>query len=158
MTSTYVPSRPTILRDLVRLTAVVASLLAGSIHLAVLPEHWQEWWGYGLFFAVSGVAQLLLALLLCLPPRLPVVLGGIAGNLVIVVTYVLTRTVGVPLGPHGGAPEEVGLADLVATGAELALVVALVVLLAGRVRAWTLNVLLAAGVALWATRALGWLG
>lgn len=158
MTSTYVPSRPALPRDLLRLTAVVASLLAAAIHLAVLPEHWQEWWAYGLFFAVSGVAQLMLALLLCLPPRLVVVLGGIAGNVAIVVLYVVTRTVGVPFGPHGGAPEEVGLPDLVATGAELALVVALVVLLTGRIRSWILNGLLVTGLALWAARALGWLG
>ena len=26
------------------------SLVAGLIHLWVMPEHFEEWWGYGVFF------------------------------------------------------------------------------------------------------------
>jgi hypothetical protein len=33
------------------------SLLAALIHLRVMPEHFEEWWGYGTFFLVCTVAQ-----------------------------------------------------------------------------------------------------
>ena len=34
------------------------SLIAGLIHLLVMPEHFEEWWGYGTFFLVAAVAQI----------------------------------------------------------------------------------------------------
>jgi hypothetical protein len=30
------------------------SLIAGLIHLWVMPEHFEEWWGYGTFFLVPA--------------------------------------------------------------------------------------------------------
>src|SRR3712207_9134364 len=60
------------------------------------------------------------------PSRPLLLLLGVGGNLSIVVLYLLTRTVGIPFfGPHAGEVEGVGVADLSATAAELALVVAL---------------------------------
>jgi cell filamentation protein len=37
--------------------ASALSLLAGLIHLWVTPEHFEEWWGYGLFFMFAAAAQ-----------------------------------------------------------------------------------------------------
>src|SRR5215217_7330059 len=37
--------------------AAALSLLAGLIHLWVAPEHFEEWWGYGVFFLVAGAVQ-----------------------------------------------------------------------------------------------------
>jgi hypothetical protein len=55
-----------------------------------------------------------------------VLLAGIAGNLAIVVLYLLTRTVGIPLlGPEAGKVEGVGLADLGATTSEMGIALAL---------------------------------
>ena len=34
-------------------------LLAAAIHLWVVPEHLEEWWGYGAFFLVVAIAQVL---------------------------------------------------------------------------------------------------
>jgi hypothetical protein len=34
-------------------TVAALSLLAGLIHLWVMPEHFEEWWGYGTFFLVG---------------------------------------------------------------------------------------------------------
>ncbi len=31
-------------------TVAALSLLAALIHLWVMPEHFEEWWGYGAFF------------------------------------------------------------------------------------------------------------
>jgi hypothetical protein len=107
--------------------AATLSLVAALIHLWVMPEHFEEWWGYGTFFLGSAAAQALYApvLLLC-PNRTAVLLLGIGGNLAIVVLYVITRTVEIPFfGPHAGEVEGMGLADLCATASELGIVGAL---------------------------------
>src|SRR3712207_991194 len=111
--------------------AAVFSLLAALIHLWAMPEHFEEWWGYGTFFLVSAVAQGSYgAALLRRPSRPLLLLLGVGGNLSIVVLYLLTRTVGIPFfGPHAREVEGVGVADLSATAAELALVVALLAVL-----------------------------
>ena len=113
--------------------AAAFSLLAALIHLWVIPEHFEEWWGYGAFFLISAAAQGAYAAALLRWPRRPLLLLGIWGNVWIIVLYLLTRTVGIPFfGPHAGEVEGVGVADLFATTSELALVVALLgVLLRG---------------------------
>jgi hypothetical protein len=113
--------------------AAAFSLIAALIHLWVIPEHFEEWWGYGAFFLISAVAQGAYSAALLRWPRRPLLLLGIGSNVSIIVLYLLTRTVGIPLfGPHAGDVEGVGFADLCATTSELALVVALLgVLLRG---------------------------
>jgi hypothetical protein len=115
-------------------TVATLSLLAGLIHLWVMPEHFQEWWGYGAFFLVAAVAQVVyVPLLLRWTNRTVVLLLGIAGNSAIVLLYLLTRVVGVPLfGPEAGEVEGVGIIDVCATSEEVAIVVALGVLLLRR--------------------------
>ena len=106
--------------------AAVFSLLAAGIHLWAMPEHFEEWWGYGAFFLVSAVAQGSYAAALLHRPSRPLLLLGVGGNFSIIALYLTTRTVGIPFfGPHAGEVERVGIADLFATVAELALVVAL---------------------------------
>jgi len=106
--------------------AAALSLLAALIHLWVVPEHFEEWWGYGAFFLVAAAAQVLYAPLVLLWPIRIVLLLGIAGNLAIVVLYLLTRTVGIPLfGPGAGEVEGVGFIDLCATTSEVGIAVAL---------------------------------
>ena len=113
--------------------AAASSLSAALIHLWVIPEHFEEWWGYGTFFLISAVAQGAYAAALLRRPRRPLLLLGIGGNVSIIVLYLLTRTVGIPFfGPNAVEVEGVGVADLCATMSELALVVALLgVLLRG---------------------------
>ena len=113
--------------------AAAFSLSAALIHLWVIPEHFEEWWGYGTFFLISAIAQGAYAAALLRWPRRPLLLLGIGGNVSIIVLYLLTRIVGIPFfGPHAGEVEGVGVADLFATTSELALVVALLgVLLRG---------------------------
>ena len=50
-------------RDLCLLTYSVASAATGAaaIHYAVVAEHFDEWWGFGVFFVASAVAQLVWA-------------------------------------------------------------------------------------------------
>ena len=111
--------------------AVTLTLVAASVHAWATREHFEEWWGYGIFFMLVAVAQGLYGPALIRSPRRPVLLlTGVGGNLAIIVLYLVTRTVGVPfIGPHAGEIEEVGVIDLAATLAEVVLVVALAALL-----------------------------
>src|SRR5215218_7861729 len=86
--------------------AAAFSLLAALIHLWVIPEHFEEWWGYGTFFLISAAAQGVYAAALPHWPRRPLLLLGIGGNVSIIILYLLTRTVGIPFfGPHAGEVE-----------------------------------------------------
>jgi len=106
--------------------ASALSLLAGLIHLWVTPEHFEEWWGYGAFFLVAAAAQILYVPIVLLLPTRMVLLGGIVGNLAIVVLYLLTRMVGIPLfGPEAGEVEGFGFVDVCPTTSEVGIAVAL---------------------------------
>ena len=99
------------------------SLLAALIHLLVTPEHFEEWWGYGTFFLIAAVAQGAYGAALLRWPCRPLLLLGLGGNLSIVVLYLVTRTVGIPVfGPRAGEVEGFGAADVCATVSELAIV------------------------------------
>lgn len=114
-------------------TVASLSLIAGLIHLWVMPEHFQEWWGYGTFFLVAALAQVAYVPLLLRWPNRTVLVLGIVGNSAIVLLYLLTRGVGIPLfGPEAGEIEEVGIIDVCATSSEAAIVVALGALLLWR--------------------------
>ena len=102
--------------------AAVLSLFAALVHLAVTPEHLAEWWGYGAFFLIAAVAQFLYAPLLLRRPSRRVLLAGVLGNSAIVLLYLVTRTLGVPLfGPEAGEIEAVGALDACATLSEVVL-------------------------------------
>jgi hypothetical protein len=144
-------TRPELLR-----VAMALSALAGVIHVLNVQEHLEEWWGYGLFFLFASGAQLYYALGLYLvarmgpsgadgaPPRGDegfFLLGcsrkrwfqvGIAGNAAILLLYVVTRTVGIPLfGPAAGEVEPVTAIGLVSKVAEAGLIACLAALLRG---------------------------
>jgi hypothetical protein len=107
-------------------TVATLSLLAALIHLWVMPEHFQEWWGYGMFFLVAAIAQGVYVPLLLRWPNRNVLLLGIVGNSAIVLLYLLTRVMGIPLlGPEAWEVERVGIIDVCATTSEAAMVVAL---------------------------------
>ncbi|MGH2705200.1 MAG: hypothetical protein ACRDJ4_08920 [Actinomycetota bacterium] len=101
--------------------AVVAipTLGAAAIHLAVTPEHLAEGALVGSFFLIAGLVQALWAFLLLrgAPGRL--LLAGAAGNLALVALWSVSRTSGLPFGPHPGIPEPVGRPDLGAVAFEL---------------------------------------
>jgi hypothetical protein len=130
---------------LVRLAAAL-SLAAAALHAALVQQHLQEWWGYGLFFVVASVAQGGYGLLLFALPARPrwdaaqwrawrrgLYAAGMVGNLAVIGLYVVTRTVGIPwFGPAAGEVEAIGDLDLATKGAEL-LTVACLALLTYRV-------------------------
>ncbi len=109
--------------------AAVLSFVAGLIHLVVGPEHFEEWLGYGLFFAVATVAQVMYALLIVAwKPTRSLLLVGIIGNGLIIGLYLVTRTLGIPFfGPHAGDVEPVGVLDTISKIVELGLIACLIV-------------------------------
>jgi hypothetical protein len=110
------------------------SVAAGIIHLAVMPEHFAEWPGYGLFFLVAAAAQLGYAgLLLTRTADRNLLLAGIAGNGLIIAFYLVTRTLGIPFfGPHAGEVEAIGVLDAASKIIELALIGCLAAILRRR--------------------------
>ncbi len=105
------------------------SLAAALIHLIAMPEHFEEWWGYGAFFLVTAVFQAAYGAVLLRRLRPWLLYLGIAVNLGVIALWLVTRTASVPFfGPHAGEVEDVGALDVAATSVELALVF---VLLAG---------------------------
>jgi hypothetical protein len=132
--------------------AALLSLAAGYVHLAYMDSHWRDWWAYGAFFLATGVFQVVFGLVVLRWPRPLVALAGIAANLGIVGMYVYSRTEGVPLGPHEHVKEVAGGVDIATTAGEIVIVALLLCLVGPRLRRWTVNLMLAGGVLLWAMR------
>jgi hypothetical protein len=160
------------------LLAAGSSLVAGAAHVWVVPEHLQEWVAAAVFFVVLAVLQVGFAVLLLVRPEPAVLVLGALGTLGLVVFYVLTRTVDLPLlpplGAHSGSHlpvewgvgngvpvypgegfEEVGTPDLVCLAAELVLLVSLLAVLPARARRRTADLAVVAGGVLLALRVLG---
>ena len=139
-----------------RVIAAALSAMAGVVHLWVLPGHAEESWLYGLFFLVAGLGQLLCALFLLSLHRINVIaLLGVVGNGGVLATYVLSRTVGVPLGPHAWEPEEVAGLDYTTSAAEVLLIGVLVAMLGGPSRRLAINAVFGLGVVLWVALSFG---
>jgi hypothetical protein len=113
------------------LRAEVASTLLGAavIHAAQAPSHLAEWWAAGVTFVGLAAAQALLGAAAAL--RTDRWLWQLAQvvSLATIGLWVLSRTVGLPVGPEAGLPEPVGRADLAATGLETVTVLAATLLL-----------------------------
>jgi hypothetical protein len=108
--------------SLVTYSVASASTGAAAIHYAVVAEHFDEWWGFGLFFVASAVAQLVWAVAVVASRSRFLIWVGVIGNAAIVLLWVVTRTVGTLVGPEPATPEPIGLADSVATAFELTIV------------------------------------
>lgn len=110
-------------------SAALLSIAAAVIHSYVIPEHLDEWWGYGAFFIAATVLQGLYGIVILLQPWLydkdgtrlansagyerPLYLLGIIGNTAVIGLYVVTRTIGIPLfGPEAGEVEQVTMVGL----------------------------------------------
>jgi hypothetical protein len=118
-------------------------LVAASSHGALAPEHFSQWWGYGLFFLGAASLQMVWGLALltnAINPRDSgrhwhglttwFYLMGILGNTFALALYVVTRTVGIPyFGTLAGEVECVAPIDVVTKAAELATVILLVIAL-----------------------------
>jgi hypothetical protein len=113
------------------LRVVVASTLLGAaaIHAAQAPSHLAEWWVAGVTFVGLAAAQALLGAAAAVWSDRWVWQLAQALSLAAIGLWVVSRTVGLPIGAEAGLPEPVGRADLAATGLEAATVLAASLLL-----------------------------
>jgi hypothetical protein len=131
---------------------------AGVIHLVMVPSHMDEWALEGIGFALAGWFQLVFAALVLLKPSKVLLTAGIAVNAALIAAWAVSRTAGIPFGPHAGHPETASFIDLACVGIEAGLI-ALAALLVARPEfgsSWTRAdafVLVSAGVLALATAA-----
>lgn len=92
--------------------AALASAGAALIHIAVTPNHWREWLLSGVFFAALALFQVVWAWLVVVRPSATMLAAGIMVNLGSVALWALSRTAGLPFGPHAGEPELVQAAGI----------------------------------------------
>ncbi|HVS69015.1 MAG TPA: hypothetical protein VHE56_10715 [Mycobacteriales bacterium] len=102
----------------------LGSAAAACVHFVVMPEHFREATIYGLFFAIAATMQLGFAVLTLARPSRSLVRAGLAGNASVVLLWLCTRTLAIPLGPAAGTTEAVSGLDVLATSFELVIVAA----------------------------------
>jgi hypothetical protein len=119
------------LRDAARLLLAAAAIGAGTVHVAFAPTHLAEWLPLGLAFLTTGVLQILWGVHISRHESPRALLTGGGFSLTFVGVYLMSRTVGLPLGPGAFEPEAIGTADLVCCALEL-LVITGALLLRGR--------------------------
>jgi len=135
--------------------AAALSLLAGWAHMAYLGTHFHQWWAYGVFFAAAGTGQAAFAAVILRWPRTSVALIAIVGNLAIIGMYIISRTVGVPLGPNAHQVEYGTAPDLLTTAAEVVLICVLLALVETSTRRLVMALLVVATLALAVMRLTG---
>jgi signal transduction histidine kinase len=114
-----------------RLLLMACSVGAALVHADVIDSHFQVSALYGWFFVLSAFTQLAWGLLAVWRLDRALLVWGAVGNGLIVLLWVVTRTVGLPVGPQPWQPETTGAFDVLATALELALVAGAIVLLTG---------------------------
>jgi hypothetical protein len=108
----------------------MAGIAAAAINLAAAATIGSSNDQYLAFFTAVGVAQIVWAVIaLAWAPRWWLALGA-AGNLVVVATWVVSRTAGLPFGPAAGITLPAHFPDSLATALETVVVVGAAALLA----------------------------
>ena len=101
--------------DPLLVVTTLASIGAGVVHGAVAPEH-TNWWVSVVFFVSLAAFQIAWGVFVLLRrPATPVLALGIAVNLGALVTWTVSRTSGMPIGPHQGSAEPAARADIIAS-------------------------------------------
>lgn len=104
------------------LLTVALVLGAANLHLFLTPKHFREGPQFGLFFFAADLFQLWLAFALLLMPGPRVYRIGLWGSAAIAATWTLTRLIPPPGAPR---PEPIEIWGVLATGLEIAAIVAL---------------------------------
>ncbi len=106
-------------------TFAILSFGAAAIHFAVSPEHFGEWVPFGVAFACLAWFQLLWAAAYLARPAPRWASAAVVVNAGVVIVWVWSRTIGLPIGPDPGATEPVGFADALSSAFEALLVLGL---------------------------------
>jgi hypothetical protein len=116
------PGRTVALHTPLAVIAAVLSLAAAGIHFAVISEHLEEDVLFGVLFFALGWFQLIWAQVYLVWPRSPVAQLAIVINLGAVLVWIMSRTVGLPIGNQPWVPEQLGFPDLLASSLELGII------------------------------------
>ena len=100
-----------------KMLAALTLVGAAVIHVAVIPEHFEEWFAAGVFFIVLAAAEALGGAVMLsrvgdVPPTRWILAALTVGTIGL---WIASRTVGLPFGPDPGMPEAVGVFDVVET-------------------------------------------
>lgn len=117
----------------IRVALAALSAGAASLHFAVMGEHFREYWLFGLFFVVTAWLQLGWAAGVLRSSSRSLLLGGAAGNALVVTIWAVSRALGLPVGPHRGVPEAMSFIDVLSTVFELIIIGGVFALLRFRV-------------------------
>jgi len=98
------------------------SMAAAAIHFAVMGEHFAEYVAFGVFFSVVAWSQALWAVGVIVLPSRRLLLVGLVGNAAVILVWLISRTIGLPIGPEPGAPEPAAFIDVLSTILEVAIV------------------------------------
>jgi hypothetical protein len=104
-------------RNAARIVTLIAltSIATGAIHIAAAATLGDDSGQSLAFFGVAAAAEIVWGLVaLVSAPRWWLALGAL-GNAVIVATWIVSRTVGLPFGPYANVVLPVGFADALAT-------------------------------------------
>jgi hypothetical protein len=132
MRLTYIVQRSTDRPALLPPLLAGSSVGAGVIHASVIPEHLEEAWVFGFFFILAAAFQVAWAIPALTSRSSDVYLIGAAANGAMIGIWLLSRTLGVPVGPEPWVAESVGVLDIAATGLELVLVAGSLAILRAR--------------------------
>jgi hypothetical protein len=110
----------------------MAGAAAAAVHFVVMPEHFEEATMYGAFFAAAATSQLLYSVLLLARPSRTLLAAGAFGNVSIALLWLVTRTIGIPLGPAAGSTESFGGLDVLATIFELTAAIGAIVVISSQ--------------------------
>src|SRR5207245_1497924 len=116
-------------RGIVLMALAFLSVAAATLHFAVIEQHFAEYWLYGAFFITINLFELVWALLAVAAPSRPLYWASVVINSLTIVSYVITRTVGLLVGPAAHQTEMIGFGDLTATAFEAVLVIGSLLLL-----------------------------
>jgi hypothetical protein len=98
------------------------SIAAGVVHARALFDHATHYWLFGVFFGVLTYAQVLWGLLVYRrPDDRRWFMAAAVGSLGVVAIWLVSRSVGLPIGPWAGRAEPFGVADIAASLDEIAL-------------------------------------
>lgn len=112
------------------LLLVCLSAAAGLIHAKALIDHVGHYWLFGVFFGVLTYAQVLWATVVYRrPDDRRWLMPAAVGSLAVVGVWVVSRSVGLPIGPWAGRPEPLAMTDITATLNELLLAALVVAML-----------------------------
>jgi hypothetical protein len=104
------------------LLLVALSACAGAIHARAFVDHVSHYWLFGVLFALLTYAQVLWAVWIYRAPGDErALMPAAVVSLGVVAVWLVSRTVGLPIGPWAGRPEPFGIADVVASLDELVL-------------------------------------